>query len=178
MYVQRNRRKDLERWLDDQLLIRLSKIQYYDPWDAYDIEYILRDYSYYCEYLDKHQQDGLVFDISKQFTDWRDLDIMRTLFIMRCKNMITHMERNCFTRNMRRFIMWSLECERIRRQLAMHWNIVYSVPPEIIHMIFSYLDPVLSPPPLETMHQYEQSVITKYIQSPDLRLWKYYSDEE
>lgn len=160
-----DRKEYLDKWITNELINRFSKIVYFDPWNEYDLEYVLRDYEVFCEFLDKQQQDELTRSIRDAFDDFTDLDYIRDQICNKCRHILTTMERQCFIQNMHNFIQWSIEDTQLRRQLTSR---LYSnrLPPEMISEIFSYIFP-RSRPRVVTVQEYETDLIMKYIDNDD-----------
>lgn len=159
--------KDIDKWIDEELLLRFSKIHYFDPWDTFDLGYLLREHQYFCEYLDKHQQDSLVRSIYTTFTDFQEIHYVHMKIAEKCRNVMTTMERYCFAQNMKRLTLWALYNMQIQRQLFTKFQTAHGAPEEVIDMIFSYVFP-LPQPEVITVQQFEFNMVVHYIDRPNL----------
>src|SRR6478609_5880955 len=156
-----DRREFIDQWITNQLMHRFSRIVYFDPWDHYDFEYVLREYEIYCEYLDKHQQDQLTIAIRDSFDTFDDLDYVRQEISFKCRHILTMMEKHCFWKNMHNFIEWSIKEHYLYRELSRSLS-DRGLPNEMTNSIFSYVFP--SPkPPIINVHDYEAGIIMRYM---------------
>jgi len=145
--IERSRADYLDEWVNLEMRKRFTRVQFFDFWSSPDHEYLLHEYEYYySEFIDKHEQDTLVMTIYSTFTDYRDLDYIRTMLYSRCRMMFTLIERYYFKENMHRLIKWCLENEQLERQLCAVLFNDYKLPLELVIMILDFALPYKEKP--------------------------------
>jgi uncharacterized protein (DUF608 family) len=155
------RKKYLDNWVSSQLLKRSNKLHFHDPW-AYPFEDYITACELTWEYLDKWQQDSLTEDIFNEFADYNDIADVRVLVLSKGRHVLTIIEKRCFRENMHMLAMWSLENQRISRQLVYYFANKYKLPQEMINYIFDECGTeILIKPKINTVEQFENG-ISKY----------------
>ena len=125
----------LDYWVSSQLLRRFSRLYSQDPY-AFPMEDYVTAWETAWDYIDKREQDALTEDIFNEFSDYDDIDELRTIILSRCRHLLTALEKRCFQINMNKLASWALENSRITRQLETFLSTSGHLPPEITDYIF------------------------------------------